>query len=687
MNLNHAKWIWASDAQNGMQIQSFFTAFETAAPQVTLEVACDTCCSVFLNGSFCGIAGLSDYPDCKIFDTLTLPVTSLQNRLVFTVYHEGRSSSCYRLGTPSLSFAVSEGDTLLCCSNEYTRCADQTGYQRENVQLITGQLGHSFCYIEPKAEIRFDRPCTVLDIDPLMMPRPIKTISILPHASASITAQGVFTDDPAIVDPGKRMQQAFLSARSLRDICKTQHTAPIKLSGDGYQFAAEDGDGIYLIIDLDKESVGMFTLDIDLPERTKIEVGWGEHLDDLRTRTSVGGRSFSAELTLHPGRKQFTHYFRRLGLRYLQMHIHCHEATVYYAGILPTEYPVTVKPVVRKDALEQKIVDCCITTLRHCMHDHYEDCPWREQALYTMDSRNQMLCGYYCFDNQSFAKYSLELIAHSLRGRDGMLELCSPAECSITIPSFTLIFLKQIEEYLLYTKDELTARTLFDTGMQILDGFLARTEPNGLLKNLPGKEMWNYYEWQTGLEGGHAFDNAYAAPLCGYFGIALQSGIQLSTHFGLNGQAESYREAYEKLKANVHPMFWDAKRGYYQSYVGEEEQKGHFAALTGSLLLCAGLVPADKETVVRNKLCQGGIYPITLSHSIFRYEALLQEKSYAPKVKAEIREIWGSMIAAGSDTFWETSEGAPAFDNAGSLCHGWSAVPLYLYAKYGLEDV
>lgn len=34
-----------------------------------------------------------------------------------------------------------------------------------------------------------------------------------------------------------------------------------------------------------------------------------------------------------------------------------------------------------------------------------------------------------------------------------------------------------------------------------------------------------------------------------------------------------------------------------------------------------------------------------------------------------------------STTAWETIEGGEAFENAGSLCHGWSAVPIYYYHK------
>ena len=33
-------------------------------------------------------------------------------------------------------------------------------------------------------------------------------------------------------------------------------------------------------------------------------------------------------------------------------------------------------------------------------------------------------------------------------------------------------------------------------------------------------------------------------------------------------------------------------------------------------------------------------------------------------------------------TFWETIDGASAFDNAGSLCHGWSGIPAWFYGAW-----
>ena len=53
----------------------------------------------------------------------------------------------------------------------------------------------------------------------------------------------------------------------------------------------------------------------------------------------------------------------------------------------------------------------------------------------------------------------------------------------------------------------------------------------------------------------------------------------------------------------------------------------------------------------------------------FKYEALLtRQEDYFDWVFADIARIWGRMLYAGATSFWETEDGADAFDQAGSLC-------------------
>jgi hypothetical protein len=97
----------------------------------------------------------------------------------------------------------------------------------------------------------------------------------------------------------------------------------------------------------------------------------------------------------------------------------------------PTLLPAEIKSQAfagEKAELREKIRNTAIHTLQCCMHEHYEDCPWREQALYTLDSRNQMLAGYEVFKdkNAEFVRANLDLISRGVR-KDGILALCYPA--------------------------------------------------------------------------------------------------------------------------------------------------------------------------------------------------------------------------------------------------------------------
>ena len=47
-------------------------------------------------------------------------------------------------------------------------------------------------------------------------------------------------------------------------------------------------------------------------------------------------------------------------------------------------------------------------------------------------------------------------------------------------------------------------------------------------------------------------------------------------------------------------------------------------------------------------------------------------------------EYYEKMVEGDSGCVWETIGGAEDFKGAGSLCHGWSAIPIYFYHKLGV---
>jgi hypothetical protein len=63
---------------------------------------------------------------------------------------------------------------------------------------------------------------------------------------------------------------------------------------------------------------------------------------------------------------------------------------------------------------------------------------------------------------------------------------------------------------------------------------------------------------------------------------------------------------------------------------------------------------------------------------------LLPSEKYTEYVLSDIEKLWGNMIYQGATTFWETALADDDFRMVGasSYCHGWAAMPLYIFWKY-----
>ena len=61
-----------------------------------------------------------------------------------------------------------------------------------------------------------------------------------------------------------------------------------------------------------------------------------------------------------------------------------------------------------------------------------------------------------------------------------------------------------------------------------------------------------------------------------------------------------------------------------------------------------------------------------------------QEEECTGSIDAAIPffEDYKMMLDNGATATWETIDGAKAFENAGSLCHGWTAIPIIYYHRY-----
>ena len=683
-----------------------FTVTDPAVP-VMLAISADSHYAVTVNGEAVNGNQFADFPDYKVYDTVD--ITSLihvgKNELLVTGYCQGESSLVYRAGEAGVLFEVRQGEEVLCYSNAETPCRLHAGYRSGEIERITDQLSFSFRYDAVAADTPQPwQRCVVREGYDALYPRPCAPLRLEERVPATIAAQGIlYKPQDESLPCGEYMKQTALCSLLPKEMGfdMAHTTLP---SAEGITLQNDGGDGVFVVVDLLKETAGLLDIEFTVPHEAEIYVGFGEHLDQLRVMTSVDGRQFAIVYRAKAGHNRFVHRFKRLAGRYLQIHFPSKTAAVHYIGLQPTVYPVTdCGGLVCDDQLHSRIYEVAKHTLQLCMHEHYEDCPWREQALYGMDSRVEMLCAYRAFKEYDLAKASLRLFAHSQR-ENGQLELCAPAWAPIYIPSFNLCYVVGCADYLVHTGDVAFMQEIYPVLRRLIQAFAAKQTASGVIACFTEPEAWNFYEWAPGLDGRpkklwpsdckaeFVEENSgewVSAPLNAYFVMALKAYVTISRAVGCDDEAQRATTLQQTIVKAAERLFWNADKACYASYYGNGQHR-HYAELTQALFLCADMVPSEKQQALRRQLCEGNEHwvPMTVGSLFHKYAALMQDgNTYADAVFDEIATRWGNMLTAGATSFWETFSGASeyTFGGAGSLCHGWAALPIYVYYTYGVD--
>lgn len=677
-----AQWIFVKDIPKN--VCNTYFEYETefcvdSAENIKLFISASTLYSVYVNDRFVDCGQYADYEDYQVYDELDISrfVSTGKNILKIAHYVIGANYFTHRIQIPGIIFALWQKENCITVSNEEVLSRKNAQYIDGDMEFISGQLGF-VCKYDACAEEAVYQKSVLAGKEKHLYERPIKKLIIENETTGNLKTQGVYLTDGKEKSIGKKVYTTYLSTRTVDEL--------LTVNEDSTQWHIPEDDlaeGVYFLLDAGQESVGFLNLNFEVPEECDVLIGYGEHLEDLRVRSSIKKRNFAVSYHAKAGRNQFFNPFLRLGMRYLQIHIASKTGTIYEAGIRCTYYPLNIAPNTIADALHHKIYDASIRTLHMCMHEHYEDCPWREQSLYTFDSRVQMLCGYYAFGEYTFPRESLRLFAKSLR-EDGTLELCAPGIIPITIPSFTTIYIRQLKEYLDYSGDTAFIREVFDYARKIAEKLEERIDDTGLIPCFAGNQYWNFYEWKEGLAGEEYFTEnpPYECPLNAFASDSFYCFARLCEAVQPE-LAAHYDALHNKLNEQLHKAFFDADRNVYLSRQNDYDRPLH--AFTQALALYVGAVPENVKAAVVENMLSDCMIPCTLSASIYEYDVLLQiGDSYREYVRKEVESIWGKMLYAGATTFWETDLGHADFHNAGSLCHGWSAVPIYLYGKYNL---
>lgn len=683
-------WIWLNEEEKN-SFAEFSSVFYYKGGEAKLVIGADYRYVAYINGRFVSNGQYADLPEYKSMDEADVTdfLNEGENALYVLAWHLGEDFSVCRSMKAGLAFEIYAGGERLAQSDGRVLCRRAKGYRAGD--LVTPQIGCGFHYDftasgEPWGASK------VVQTEFKEVPRPVARLKIEAPMEATIAAQGIFKwrERPdSLSDLGtaaERLQNAWLSTLRFFEMTGEERTKRDKLKEPvAFASGGAGGDGVFVIADMGRETCGHLSFSVLVDRPCKMTVGWGEHLADLRVRTKRQNRNFASEFMLSAGENAFDDYLRRIGCRYVCLFVEAERVTIRRLSVREAGYPFGLPEKDFGDRLLNEIYETGRRTLYLCAHEHYEDCPWREQALYGMDSRNQMLFGYGAFEEYEFPRACLRLFARSQR-EDGLILLCAPARGSIVIPSFTAYWLIAICENAEADYDEAFVKELLPHAERALDAFFARGTKEGVML-FTEAEYWNFHEWSDGLDGGKIFrkESVPAEADCNLTALVCRAakGIAILEERAGNVEKAAQLNAAAGALGDSLERFYDADKGLYASYVREGEKRGYHA-YTQAVALSSGAVPKRR----RAGLCEvlknpgGRVVGLTLAALQIKYDALIEYGDELAFCIDEICGIFGKMLFSGATSYWETEYGEADFEDAGSLCHGWSAVACYVFDKY-----
>lgn len=392
-----------------------------------------------------------------------------------------------------------------------------------------------------------------------------------------------------------------------------------------------------------------------------------------------------------PGVQRFER-FEWTAVRYAQVTVReaPHGLHIRHVGSTFTHYPAEPRGAFAcSDAMLTQLWEIGRYTLLQCMHDGWEDCPSREQRQWLGDATVELLVGQVAF-GPSINPLNRQFLRHAAESQrpDGLTQMFAPGDHhtdAILIPDWTLQWILNAEQHWLYSGDLDVIEAVFPAIQRALAWFERQLDANDLLANLP---YWHFMDWAAlGRQGEAAAVNAQ-------FVGTLRAAARLAEALGYARAARRYEGLAARVATALDARHWDDQRAVYVDIVdpasGHQDrrvsQHANGAAIlwdvaprhrwasiieriTDSARLTFTAAPPikpDGETLDP----EHGVVLANTFYSHFVYRALCKAGRFDLVLRL-MRERYGPMLARGATTLWES------FDPVASLCHGFSATPVY----------
>lgn len=363
--------------------------------------------------------------------------------------------------------------------------------------------------------------------------------------------------------------------------------------------------------------------------------------------------------------------------RYVELAIETTEAplTLLSLRFHETRYPLNMKGrISASDPRWKDVTGLAVRALQMCAHETYMDCPYYEQLQYLGDTRLQALATFVLTPDDRLPRKALQMGQASILSDRGLTQSRYPSRVAQVIPPFSLWWVAMLHDFALWRGDLPWLRTLMPGARLVLDTFLARLNPDGLLESPEG---WNFTDWVPAWTQTTRDCRNWGVPPDGVSGISgvlnwhlvytLIRAAELEEWLAEPQLAVRWRRAAMRLAAGLRAAFWKARRGLYADDLAHR----HFSEHAQCLALLSGALPKSQARSLAQKLFHDSALERT---TIYFAHYLFECAGLAGRIQPlfdRMEATWFPLRAMGLKTLPEEPEPCR------SDCHAWGAHPLY----------
>lgn len=328
---------------------------------------------------------------------------------------------------------------------------------------------------------------------------------------------------------------------------------------------------------------------------------------------------------------------------------------------------------ISSDVLLNRIWSVAEHTFKLCSGIFFIDGIKRDKWIWGGDAYQSFFVNQYLMADEDIDRRTLL----ALRGNDPMSTHIN------TILDYTMYWILGIKAHYEAYGDLEFLEQVFPKMCSLMEFCESQLDENGFIIGREGD--WIFIDWA---------DLDKEGALCAeqmLFAECYRTMAAVSAHLGKEHTlCAAYQLKYELLKKNINALYWNEEKGaYIDSFVSG---KGHVSRHANIFAILFDIADGEKqEQIIEKVLHNDGVPQITTPYFKFYEMDALCRMGYLDEVLAKIREYWGGMLERGAVTFWEEfNPDAPVeeqYDMYGdkfgkSLCHAWSASPVYLLARY-----